>query len=221
MIKEVTGDLLLSKATAIAHGIAPHDDFKQGLALSLREQWPECTRLPALLSDLQSQTGNLVELEGRARPHYQSVYPRSARRPSGQSWKSDRPNINHVLQALKKEIQAQQVTSLALPRLATGVGGLTWDEVKPLIHSTLKDLVFPCMSMRHLRRRCRNRTSLTEQVDAERLGKFGTSCAQRKPTFGSCSWDRPWYETKTQPVRLLMYDPPRCAFASLHSGHEG
>ena len=40
MIKEVAGDLLLSKAHAIAHGIAPNDDFKQGLALSLREQWP-------------------------------------------------------------------------------------------------------------------------------------------------------------------------------------
>jgi O-acetyl-ADP-ribose deacetylase (regulator of RNase III) len=40
MIKEVTGDILLSKAGAIAHGIAPNDDFKQGLALALREQWP-------------------------------------------------------------------------------------------------------------------------------------------------------------------------------------
>jgi O-acetyl-ADP-ribose deacetylase (regulator of RNase III) len=40
MIKEVAGDILLSKAGAIAHGVAPHDDFKQGLALSLREHWP-------------------------------------------------------------------------------------------------------------------------------------------------------------------------------------
>ena len=40
MLKEVTGDILLSTAGALAHGIAPHDNFKQGLALSLREQWP-------------------------------------------------------------------------------------------------------------------------------------------------------------------------------------
>ena len=40
MLKEVSGDILLSTAGAIAHGIAPHDHFKQGLALSLREQWP-------------------------------------------------------------------------------------------------------------------------------------------------------------------------------------
>jgi len=40
MIKEVRGDILLSNADAIAHGVAPNDNFKQGLALKLREQWP-------------------------------------------------------------------------------------------------------------------------------------------------------------------------------------
>ena len=40
MIKEVAGDILLTKAQAIAHGIAPNDHFNSGLALSLREQWP-------------------------------------------------------------------------------------------------------------------------------------------------------------------------------------
>lgn len=41
MIKEVTGDILLTKAAAIAHGVAPNDHFDAGLALSLREQHPE------------------------------------------------------------------------------------------------------------------------------------------------------------------------------------
>ena len=35
------------------------------------------------------------------------------------------------------------MTSLALPRLATGVGGLSWDEVKPLIAQTLGDAGIP------------------------------------------------------------------------------
>ena len=43
MIQEVSGDILLSKAHAIAHGIAPNDDFHSGLALALRmlgmSQW--------------------------------------------------------------------------------------------------------------------------------------------------------------------------------------
>src|SRR5262245_10477565 len=40
MIHEVTGDILFSKAAVIAHGVAPQDDFKQGLALALRERGP-------------------------------------------------------------------------------------------------------------------------------------------------------------------------------------
>ena len=40
MIHEVSGDILLTKAQGIAHGIAPNDHFGQGLALALREKWP-------------------------------------------------------------------------------------------------------------------------------------------------------------------------------------
>ena len=40
MIRYLTGDLLLSDAQAIAHGVAPFDHFDTGLALSLREHSP-------------------------------------------------------------------------------------------------------------------------------------------------------------------------------------
>jgi len=40
MIRETAGDILLSKAQAIAHGIAPNDHFDNDLALALRERWP-------------------------------------------------------------------------------------------------------------------------------------------------------------------------------------
>ena len=40
MIYEVSGDILKTKAQAIAHGVAPNDPFNQGLAHALREQWP-------------------------------------------------------------------------------------------------------------------------------------------------------------------------------------
>jgi O-acetyl-ADP-ribose deacetylase (regulator of RNase III) len=44
MIREVEGDILLSKAQVIAHGIAPQDHFDSGLALSLRERRPSMVR---------------------------------------------------------------------------------------------------------------------------------------------------------------------------------
>ncbi len=40
MIKEVSGDILLSTAQVIAHGVAPDDHFNKGLAASLRELYP-------------------------------------------------------------------------------------------------------------------------------------------------------------------------------------
>src|SRR5690349_10434539 len=40
MITFVSGDILLSKARVVAHGVAPNDEHASGLAHSLREQWP-------------------------------------------------------------------------------------------------------------------------------------------------------------------------------------
>jgi O-acetyl-ADP-ribose deacetylase (regulator of RNase III) len=44
---------------------------------------------------------------------------------------------------LKKIVQKEKLQSLALPRLATGVGGLDWDQVKPLTQSQLGELGIP------------------------------------------------------------------------------
>ena len=44
MIKEVTGDILLSKADLLAHGISAFDPFDSGLALALRERWPSLVK---------------------------------------------------------------------------------------------------------------------------------------------------------------------------------
>jgi O-acetyl-ADP-ribose deacetylase (regulator of RNase III) len=71
MIKEVTGDILLSKAGAIAHGVAPHDDFKQGLALALREQWPAMYKdFRHYCQTYNPKPGDFMELEGPGLLHH-------------------------------------------------------------------------------------------------------------------------------------------------------
>jgi O-acetyl-ADP-ribose deacetylase (regulator of RNase III) len=52
-------------------------------------------------------------------------------------------NVNHCLKALGKVIEAEKFKSIALPRLATGVGGLDWKDVKPLIEKHLGHLSIP------------------------------------------------------------------------------
>lgn len=145
MIKDVTGDILLSNAGAIAHGVAPHDDFKQGLALQLREQWPGmCKDFRHYCQTVNPKPGTVWSWKGPNAPVIinlltQEPPPDHQSRPG----KATLPNVNHALQALKKEAQEQGIKSLAITRVATGVGGLTWEEVQPLITQILGDLKIP------------------------------------------------------------------------------
>ncbi len=40
-------------------------------------------------------------------------------------------NVGHALKALAKLVEKEKLTSLAIPKLATGVGKLPWEDVKP------------------------------------------------------------------------------------------
>ena len=144
MIHEVHGDILLTKAQAIAHGIAPNDPFDRGLALALREKWPmmhkdyrhyahqthpkpgeiwEWGGFGARIINLLTQDGNF---EQGTHPGHASL-----------------ANVNHCLKRLRHAIEKQDLKSIALPRLATGVGGLKWEDVKPLIQQHLGTLESP------------------------------------------------------------------------------
>jgi len=145
MIKEVSGDILLSTAAAIAHGIAPNDDFKQGLALSLREHWPGMYKdFRHYCQTHHPKPGTLWSWKGPGSPVVFNLFTQEPAASHQQHpGKASISSVNHVLQALKKEVRAQNVASLALPRLATGVGGLKWEDVKPLLEATLKDIGIP------------------------------------------------------------------------------
>lgn len=144
-IKEVSGDILLSKAGAIAHGVAPLDDFKQGLALSLREQWPAMYKdFRHYCQSASPKTGDLWAWKGPNAPViFNLLTQEPAPHGQGHPGRATVPNVNRALHALKKEVQTQGVKSLAITRLATGVGGLNWDEVRPLIADILGDLKIP------------------------------------------------------------------------------
>jgi len=144
MIHEVEGDILLTGAQAIAHGVAFNDPMNQGLALSLHERYPAmhkdyhhwCHQHRPKPGEAWLWGGpenvrviNLITQEGG----YDGTRPGSA----------TVSNVNHALRELKKIVQREQISSLALPRLATGVGGLNWAEVQPLIAAQLGDLDIP------------------------------------------------------------------------------
>ena len=140
MIKEVTGDILLSKADLLAHGISAFDPFDSGLALALRERWPSLvkdyrhdTNSKAIgAGELWAWTG--VQQGGGVRRIVNLVTQNTlGQGPSAKPGKASVENVRAALQSLARFVRQEGITSVALPRLATGVGGLAWDDVKPLI----------------------------------------------------------------------------------------
>ncbi|GKS56506.1 hypothetical protein YTPLAS18_00330 [Nitrospira sp.] len=144
-IKEVSGDILLSKSVAIAHGVAPLDDFKQGLALALREQWPSMYKdFRHYCQSTSPRPGTVWSWKGPNAPIIISLLTQEAAPHGvGHPGRATLPHVNHALHALVKEIKDQKITSLAMTRLATGVGGLKWEEVRPLIVDILGALSVP------------------------------------------------------------------------------
>jgi O-acetyl-ADP-ribose deacetylase (regulator of RNase III) len=146
MIKELQGDLLLSKAGAIAHGVAPNDPFAQGLAHSLRERWP------ALYKDFRHycqtyhpKPGDLWTWMGADGTRVVSLFTQDAveGHHGGKPGRASLSHVGHALKALHKLAEKEKFTSLALPRLATGVGGLDWEDVRPLMEQHLGSLGIP------------------------------------------------------------------------------
>lgn len=145
MIRYVSGDILLSKAQAIAHGVAPNDDFGQGLAHALREN------LPAMYKDFRHfchtqhpKSGGLWTWGGTGGSRVVALFTQEGAHDHGaKPGKATAAHVNHALKALAKEVRQEHWTSVALPRLATGVGGLDWSEVKPLLEHHLADLGIP------------------------------------------------------------------------------
>ena len=145
MIKEVSGDILLSSAQVIAHGVAPDDHFNQGLALSLRENYPAmakdfrhyCHISHPKPGDVWAWAGadgkRVINLMTQEPPPSKNANP----------GKATTHNVNVALRNLKHLAEEEGFTSIALPRLACGVGGLDWDEVRGLIDNQLAELNIP------------------------------------------------------------------------------
>jgi O-acetyl-ADP-ribose deacetylase (regulator of RNase III) len=145
MIKEVQGDILLSKAQVLAHGVAPNDDFKNGLAFSLKEKYPKLYKdFRHFSHDNHPKEGTLWSWTGEDQRSFIQLFTQE-HAPSKQAHpgRAKTSYVNSTLKNLRKYIEDNGVKSIALPRLATGVGGLDWDEVKPLIENHLGSLDIP------------------------------------------------------------------------------
>ena len=145
MIHYVEGDILLSKAQATAHGVAANDPMDQGLAKSLHEHYPAMHKDYHHWCHISHPKPGEAWMWGCADGKFivnlitQEGGYSADRRPG----KASTSNVNHALRALKKIVAKEGFSSIALPRLATGVGGMNWEDIDKLIQNQLSDLDIP------------------------------------------------------------------------------
>ena len=145
MIKNVEGDILHTTAQVIAHGIAANDPMSTGLAKSLHERFPSmhkdfhhwCHQAHPKAGEVWLWGGtegtrivNMITQEG-GYGHGSKPGPASV------------ANVGSALKSLAKLANQEKFSSIALPRVATGVGGLSWGDVEPLIERHLGELEIP------------------------------------------------------------------------------
>lgn len=145
MIHYVSGDILLTRAQAIAHGIAANDPMTQGLARALHEKYPAMHKdFHHWCNQHHPQPGTAWMWGGADGVRLVNLITQDG--GYGHGARPGRATIKHVRDALRdlvKVATAERFSSLALPRLATGVGGLEWNDVCPVVEERLADLEIP------------------------------------------------------------------------------
>jgi O-acetyl-ADP-ribose deacetylase (regulator of RNase III) len=139
MIQFTTGNLLEADAEALVNTVNTAGVMGKGIALMFKERFPENFKAYESACKLkQVELGRMfvTELLELGRPHWIINFPTKGnwRFPSRLEW------IKSGLQDLRRVIEDKKITSVAVPPLGAGNGGLDWQDVRPLINEALGDL---------------------------------------------------------------------------------
>src|SRR5712691_4926639 len=138
-IEHTTGDLLEQRVDAIVNTVNTVGVMGKGIALQFRRKWPAnakayeaaCKRNEVVPGEMfVFDNGGLVE------PKVIINFPtkRHWRQPSRMS------DIDAGLVDLIAQVKRLGIRSIAIPPLGCGNGGLDWNEVRPRIEASFKEL---------------------------------------------------------------------------------
>ena len=136
MISYLQGNLLESEAEALVNTVNTVGVSGKGIALMFKDAFPDNFRKYVAACDAgQIEPGGLfvTERHDMLGPRFIINFATKQhwRQPSRLNW------IQQGLTALRAEIEARAIRSIAIPPLGAGNGGLAWGEVKPLIAGAL------------------------------------------------------------------------------------
>lgn len=132
MIVFVAGDLLTAKESYIAQGVAEgnQEGLGTGLALKISKKWPNVQAAFKKYARAGKFTGGQVwtlEPDGN-----QPGFIYLATQPD--MYHATLPYLRKAVRGLAKWADKNGIESIALPKIGSGLGKLSWnDEVKPLL----------------------------------------------------------------------------------------
>jgi O-acetyl-ADP-ribose deacetylase (regulator of RNase III) len=139
VIIETCGDLLAADAEALTNPVNTAGVMGAGLALKFHDMWPENFRAyRGACARGEVRIGRVFVWES----HQVEGVRYIANFPTKSHWKCP-SRINDIAEGLRDLRQAifdYEISSIAVPALGCGLGGLDWRDVFPLIVAHLGDL---------------------------------------------------------------------------------
>lgn len=139
MIESQQGDILHADAEALVNTVNCVGIMGRGIALQFRKAFPENYKVYKAACDRKEvQPGKMLVFDLNRLQHPRFII----NFPTKRHWKNNSriEDIQAGLAALVEDVRRLKVHSIAIPPLGCGLGGLNWDEVRPLIEHAFHDL---------------------------------------------------------------------------------
>jgi O-acetyl-ADP-ribose deacetylase (regulator of RNase III) len=139
MIEFMIGDILQADAEALVNTVNCVGIMGRGIALQFKNEFPENFRAyEAACARKEVQPGMMFVFETRelTGPKFIINFP-TKRHWKGKSRMED---VDSGLTALVAEIRSRGIHSIAIPPLGSGLGGLSWADVRPRIEAALRGI---------------------------------------------------------------------------------
>ena len=140
MIHYITGNIFDSKAQALVNTVNTVGVMGKGIALQFKKQFPNNYKVyKEACKNKEFSIGQLLVTKEESLLEGSKTIINF---PTKTHWRypSEYEYISKGLESLKQVIKERHITSIAIPPLGAGNGGLDWNRVKPMIIEALRPL---------------------------------------------------------------------------------
>lgn len=135
MLQYKKGDVTDANEQVIAHGVNCMGHFGSGVAGAIKRKHPYVRNQYLSLSEHILGTCQFVKYDNRV---WVNAHTQEDKGYDGKAY-ADLTAIANCLIEINEYMQLYKLTTIAMPKIGCGLGGLEWDEVNILVDELLKD----------------------------------------------------------------------------------